>query len=509
MKNTLIKKQKITKCFAIAAIALISISSNAQKLDSKKINGFIEKTMESCSSLPGLGVAIVKDGKPILVKGYGYSNFSKSEKVKDYTSFYIASTTKSFTGLLALILESEGKINLDKSLTNYKPFKNLKNNAIFENITIRELLNHTSGIENGYITWREAYTGDKSLETLTMLLEEKTTVRTEGKTFSYDNLGYNIFTLLLKAEYGLDWQVLLKEKIFTPLQMDKTSAYISDAYKSKWKLAIPYKFAYNDSVKYVEEIIKTDNMMHSAGGMISSVKDAGNWLSFFQNKGKFNGKQVVSEKIIENALFATAKTDRERELIKDTGYGIGWRSATYKGNQIEYHTGGYPGSYSKVAMMRQNNLGIAVFANESLLGERIAFLIEEFIYDYYLEGAQFDEQVYYKKLDKLVSEIPAMQSGFANHVKKNNERPWKLSLEKKLYCGTFFNSFAGTIKIEQNSNGLIVKMGDISTIATAFKDENTIRVQFANNGSVLSFKINNNQVVSLSFEDDIFEKVQL
>lgn len=507
MYNTFKKNLAILRCAVVTLFLISHFTASGQKKEFKQINTFIEKAMESFPLLPGLGVAIVKDGKPILVKGYGYANFKKLEKVNENTSFYIASTTKSFTGLLALILESEGKISLDVPLTNYKPFNNLKNKEAFQNITIRELLNHTSGIENGYITWREAYTGDKSVETLTMLLEEKTTIRKEGKTFSYDNLGYNLFTLLVKAEYGLDWQTLLKEKIFIPLHMNHTSAYISDANKSNWKLAIPYKFAYNDSMKYTEEIIKTDNMMQSAGGMICSVKDAGNWLSFFQNKGKFNGKQLVSEKIIENALFATAKTERERGLIKDNGYGVGWQSATYKGNQIEYHTGGFPGCYSKIAIMRHKNLGIAVFANEALLGERIAFLIEEFIYDYYLEGAQFDEQVYYKKLDKLVSEIPDMQSGFANHIKKINERPWKLSLDKKSYCGTFFNPFVGTMKIEQSSNDLILKMGDISTIASAFTKENTIRVQFGNNGSVLSFKIDNNQVVSLIFEDDVFEKI--
>lgn len=495
--------------YAFVTLLLVSsFTSSAQTKDFNKINTFIEKAMESCPLLPGLGVAIVKDGKPILVKGYGCANFKKSEKVNENTSFYIASTTKSFTGLLALLLESEGKISLDAPLTNYKPFNTLKNKDVFQNITIRELLNHTSGIENGYITWREAYTGDKSLETLTMLLEEKTTIKKEGKTFSYDNLGYNLFTLLLKAQYDLDWQNLLKEKIFIPLHMNHTSAYISDATKSNWNLAVPYKFTYDDSMKFQEEIVKTDNMMQSAGGLITSAKDAGNWMSLFQNKGKVNGKQVISNKLLSNSLLATAKTEREKELIKDTGYGIGWYTATYKGNEIQYHTGGFPGSYSKIALMNQNNLGVAVFANEGLLGEKISFLIEEFAYDYYLEGTQFDEQIYYKKLDKLVSEIPTIQTKYSEYINKINQRPWKLSLDKKSYCGTYSNQFAGTIIIKQNNNDLIVKMGDMSTMATAFKEENTMRVQFANNGTVLTFNTEENHVISFNFQDDVFEKIQ-
>ncbi len=492
----------------MAAIIINSFSSAAQKNGTNKVYSFIEKTLELCPLVPGFGVAIVKDGKPILVKGYGYANLSKSENVNENTSFYIASTTKSFTGLLALLLESEGKIALDVPLTNYKPFKNLKNKEVFQSITIRELLNHTSGIENDYITWREAYTGDKSLETFIMLLEEKTTIRKEGKTFSYDNLGYNLFTLLLKAQYNWDWQTLLKDKIFTPLQMNHTSAYITAANQSDWSIAVPYKFAFDDSKKIQEEIVKTDNMMQSAGGMICSIQDASIWLSFFQNKGKINGKQIVGATIISNALFATARTERVKESFKDSGYGVGWRSATYKGNELKYHTGGFPGSYSKIALMPQNNLGIALFTNEGVLGEKIALLIEQFVYDFYLEGIHFDEQVYYKKLDNLLSEIPVIQSNLSDYNKKISQRPWKLSLDKKSYCGTYFNRFAGTIKIEQDANELLAKMGDVTAVATAFKDENTMRVQFANKGSVLTFKTENNQVVSLNFQDDVFEKIE-
>src|SRR5690606_23722597 len=123
----------------------------------------------------------------------------------------------SYTGLLALILEEEGLIDLDAPLTAYKPFKEFKNKELFQDVSIRKLLNHTSGLDNGYITYRDAYTGDKPLETMVMLLEEKTERRKEGQTYSYDNLGYNIFDILLKSEFGKDWRDLLQEKVFAPL----------------------------------------------------------------------------------------------------------------------------------------------------------------------------------------------------------------------------------------------------------------------------------------------------
>lgn len=477
----------------------------AQAPEGKTFDAFITKTMAAVPALPGISVAIVKDGKPVLVQGYGYADQQKNQRATAETAFYIASATKSFTGLLSLMLEAEGKIGLDKPLTTYKPFKNLKNKEVFQNITIRELLNHTSGIENSYITFREAYTGDKPLETLTMLLEEKTTVREQGKTYSYDNLGYNIFGILLKAEFGWNWQDLLQQKIFSPLSMRHTSAYMSVAEKNKWSVAWPYRPS-GDGTIVKGDLVKRDNMMQAAGGLICSANDAAEWLALYQNKGKRNGKQLIAASLLEESTRATAGSNRRVGPIQDEGYGVGWFLANYKGHKLYYHNGGYPGFFSRIVQMPQHQVGIAIFANESMTGDLVSELILSFVLDYYQDKSAFDLKKYDDQTDSLVLRVSDAQARIKQQYESLSQRPWKLTLPKKAFCGTYFNQYIGKVTIEEQQDELIVKMGELTIKATPYTQDNSIRIQIGNTGSVMTFKTEDNRVVAMQYRSDSFEK---
>ena len=100
----------------------------------------------------------------------------------------------------------------------------LKTKLVFEGISLRELLSHSSGITNGYLVWRNAVSGQYEHQQLIEILENQTGSLDNNKAFKYDNLGYNIFALILQEEFGLNWKNLLKEKIFQPLEMERTSA---------------------------------------------------------------------------------------------------------------------------------------------------------------------------------------------------------------------------------------------------------------------------------------------
>jgi CubicO group peptidase (beta-lactamase class C family) len=487
------------------ALVMWTISSSAQN-ESKLFDEFIQKALKSTPMVPGIGIAVVKDGKTILAKGYGYADPDNGVKATAETSYYIASITKSFTGMLALMLADEGRIDLDVPLTTYKPFKNLKNKDVFENITIRELLNHTSGIENGYIVFREAYTGDKSLEILTMLLEEKTELRKDGKTYKYDNLGYNIFAILLEAEFGWKWQDLLQQRIFSPFGMKNTSAYISKAAKEKWSLAWPYN-GYLSSKPERENLMKNDAMMQSAGGMILSATDAANWMKAYINNGKLNGKQVVKPALIQASLFPTVSYSREGDIFNDEGYGVGWISAKFKDKKINYHFGGFTGFFSHISIMPEKNVGIAVFCNETAFGKNIANLIASFIYDYYLGNVDsaddYDEQI--QALEKRILEA---QAGIKKHFDDLSKREWKLELPKSAYQGTYTNRHVGTMVIAERSDELHISMGPMKAIATPYTKDNSIRVEFAGSGSVLLFDVKDGKVINMNYDGDIFERIE-
>jgi CubicO group peptidase (beta-lactamase class C family) len=477
-----------------------------EKDNSQALDLFLQKVHLTMQGLPAFSVCVVKNGELDYSKAFGYANVSAKEKNTTNTAFYIASLTKSYTSLLALILEDEGKIKLDDAITKYKPFKTLKNKELYEKISIRELLNHTHGLQNDYITWREAYSGDKSLETSILLLEEKTSKRKEGKVFKYDNLGYNLFAILLKAEFDSDWQVLLQQKVFDKLCTTATSAYMSDVSKKKISLAIPYKFVIDSPIVFQHEIMKTDNMMQAAGGMISSIEDAAKFIAMYQNDGKIKNKKVFDAKLLRRGLESSAEISKKSGNLTIEGYCNGWYAAKYKNQEIRFHAGGFSGAYVKILFLPNKNIGYAFYGNESILAEKVCNLVEEFILDFYLNDGSFDATMYYDKLAELNSELPSVQLAYKKQLDKINSRPWQLSLLKREYTGEFYNKYLGTIIVKTEGSSIIVSMGDLKANATAFTEENSIRVQFANSGEIIKFNIVDNKVVSLDFQDERFER---
>ncbi|MEQ9466097.1 MAG: serine hydrolase [Ekhidna sp.] len=492
--------KRILTLFVLAAFFIKPISAQEKKL----FDDFIEKAMEAAPMVPSIGIAVVKDGKVAYLSAYGDADPEMGLKATPETAYYIASITKSFTGLLGQMLADEGVINLDAPLTTYKPFSKVKNRELFEELTIRHLLNHTSGLENGYIVFREAYTGDKSKEILTMLLEEKTEKGKVGE-YEYSNLGYNLFALLLEAEFGWKWQDLLQEKIFGPLNMEHTSAYVSKSDREKWSMAWPY-VGYRSNTPERSYLMKNDAMMQSAGGLLCSPKDAANWMMAFLNGGKLDGEQVIPKSQIEAVLKPSATYDREGDIFKDRGYGLGWVNAEFGGERINYHFGGYNGFFSHISIMPEKNIGIAVFANEPAFGDNVSNLIASYIYDYYL-GNVDDVNDYDERIEALKKRITDVQTSINAHYEKINAREWQLELPKSEYAGTYENKYLGTVKIEEKNGDLHVTMGPLKTVATPFTDKNSIRIEFAGSGNVCSFNVKKNKVVNMNYDGDVFERV--
>src|SRR6185503_8576499 len=148
-----------------------------------------------------------------------------------------ASSTKSFTALAATMLDQEGKIKLSDPVTKYTPGIRFKN-EIPDKITVRDLLTHTSGLRNGALVNRLAFTGQIDQREIDRVFAEGTAVNeaSVGK-YAYTNLGYNIYGLALHYQLNKKWQDLLHERIFDPAGLAHTTAYASKARAKKYQIA--------------------------------------------------------------------------------------------------------------------------------------------------------------------------------------------------------------------------------------------------------------------------------
>src|SRR5688500_8473746 len=189
---------------------------------------------------PGMSVAVVRDTQVIYAKGFGWADVEARRPVTPQTIFYNASTTKSFTGLAAVLLDEQGRLDLDAPLSRYLPTARLQSPLNPDSITLRSLLSHTHGIDNdGPIIFRTAFSGEQTNDQLVTLLAAHPPAKT-GRDYVYGNVGYNIAALAMDAILGESWRDVLQRLIFQPLGMTSTSAYVSRA--SRERLAQPYRW---------------------------------------------------------------------------------------------------------------------------------------------------------------------------------------------------------------------------------------------------------------------------
>tara|TARA_R110000796_G_scaffold252571_1_gene388009 strand:+ start:55498 stop:56994 length:1497 start_codon:yes stop_codon:yes gene_type:complete len=495
-----------TKQYIILLITLFTTISNAQKTKEETIDLFITNTLSKFKEIPGLAITIVKNNEPYFTKAYGYTDLENNIKSTTTSPFYIASVTKSFVGLLSAQLEQDGILDLNKSITAYAPIKNFKDNSIFKDVTITDLLSHTSGISNNLLTWRYASIGYYTKGEMINILEEKTVSLKNNKSYRYDNFGYNVLDLILSEEFSLNWKDLLQEKIFNPLKMTHTSGYLSQAEKKKWNIAQPYT---SINFKGKPELVltkKNDQTYQAAGGILMSINDAQKWLLMNMTEGIMNNKQLISKNAISKTHSSIASTESKGTIFDDKSYGLGWTNATFHNHNVLYHFGGFDGYFSHVSFLPEANIGVAIFANESQFGDNVSNLIASFIYDLLL-GNINEENEYNDETAKVTAKINAIQKSYEDDRLNRADRKWTLIHDFENYSGDYENKYSGILHIEPFENTLKANIGISSAIATPSYKDDSIRIEFRNNqGSDILFISNNEGTFAAVFGGNVYLK---
>jgi CubicO group peptidase (beta-lactamase class C family) len=512
------------KAIVISLVALLLNSANpvvfAQTLPPASEKDFsaaydaqILKTMATFPDLPGIAIVVIKDDRPIFVHAYGMADREAGIKADTDTLFYTGSSTKSFTALAAAMLDQEGKIKLSDPVTKYTPGIRFKN-EIPDKITIRDLLTHTSGLRNGALVNRLAFTGQIDQSELDHVLAQGTTFNDAnfGK-YNYTNLGYNIYGLALHYHLHKKWQDLLQERIFTPAGLKHTTAYVSKARARKEKIAAPYVIdtdAVNAGKMVRSGLEKTDENMQSAGGIFMSISDLGRWLNLNMNGGKLDGKQVVPADLIRIAHTGyTTSTRNEPPFSGDGEYGLGWQIGKYRNEKVIYHHGGYPGYRSHVSFMPDKKIAVGVMVNNDALGGRLADMLAAYAYDWWLRTENLEAD-YARQLQETLKVYESRTQGIAAEAAQRAKREWQLTKPFTDYSGKYKNDLLGTIEIVAKEKALDVRMGNLSTVATPYTQPDTIRVvmQPGGNGDVIGFvKDADGKVASLNYGGFTFTKV--
>jgi CubicO group peptidase (beta-lactamase class C family) len=333
-----------TKTLILIPLLISSIISCTEKANLEEKIDLIFAEFENGPS-PGVSVAVIESGEMVYEKAFGFEDLEKRLEIEPKTNFRLASITKQFTALSILILEKEGLLSLDDSLTKHFPeFPQYANN-----ITIKNILQHTSGLLDYEDFVNENDTVQVTDENvLEILINQDSTYFKPGSEHRYSNSGYAVLSLLVKRLSGLTFPNFLSEKIFKPLKMNTTIAFVNGVN------SIPNRsFGY---AKTDSGFVYSDQSLTSAvlgdGGIYSSSLDLRKW-----------DKEVDSATLIPKEKFSKSFEKGIDAKGESFDYGFGWRLDPYKNFRRIYHTGSTCGFSNIYMKLPEQNLTIIVLMN--------------------------------------------------------------------------------------------------------------------------------------------------
>lgn len=350
------------KAILVTSLAGLAMSSVAIAQDVNTATERLDAYLDRFSGLvePGFAVLVVTPEDVLMNRVEGVRRTSTRAPLSAETPMYIASQTKAYMGLVAAALDERGILPLDTPLDTHWPDINWPENMDAADYTLRDLLTHEVPFENGAITFLEAYVMRVEPSDYPGLIEAHSEPRDPG--FRYDNLGYNVYGAILENVTGRSWQNWLDEIVFDPLGMDRTSARTSDFSLDEQSWSHIWQ---GEDLGWYEVRPKTDGMMQSAGGLVTSPGDMITWLQL-QLRGEAPEAGLTAS-MLATARTAYAETNqqdgRNSYEMSCSGYSLGWNICEFQGFEIHIHGGGYTGARTVMAFSPEAGVGIAAFGN--------------------------------------------------------------------------------------------------------------------------------------------------
>lgn len=339
---------------AVAALSLLLVGSHA---NAQSVNEIVNRQLTQ-RHIPGMSIAVVKDGKVVTAKGYGVANVELDVPATENTVYQLASITKQFTATAIMMLVQEGKLGLDDKISSKLP--DLP--AAWSEVTIRQLLTHTSGIKDyaGTDGAERHPSEDMTQAAILNLVATAPLNFPSGSKYNYSNTGYFLLGMLIEKLSGKSYGEFLNERIFQPLGMSATR--FNDAKVVIKHRATGYTFQKNvlQNASFV-----SPSKPFSAGGLVSNIADMIKW------DAALNGEKLLPRATLESMWVPTKLTGGT-----DSDYGFGWGIQKKNGHRILAHNGGIDGFGTTIVRLPEDKLTVIVLANsDGARTDRIAMEI--------------------------------------------------------------------------------------------------------------------------------------
>lgn len=421
----------------------------------------LAETMRLDWQVPGLAVAVIRDGRLLLAKGYGVRELGGADAVGADTLFAAASTTKAMTAAAIGMLIDEGKLAWDDPVRKHVPELDLDDATLADELTVRDLLTHHTGLPATDYLWYATDLEWPGILGKLALVERRATTRGH---FEYHNVMYGLAGDLVGRVSGRPWAEFVRTRIFAPLGMSRTVPLGSEVL-SRGNFVTPH--SREDGPLSTWETLEVVDPIPAAGSVWTSANDMAKWISFLldpaSGKATDGAPLLAPETIAElfrpqvviqpGAFYPTA----EKTQPHWTTYGLGWFQQDYRGLKLDFHTGSIDGLVAIVGLVRDERFGVAVFGNLDHAELRHALMFSAI--DLFVRGgldrdwngelrALYDEQR--QKTEQTRAELEA---------RRVPEAPPAHPLDA--YAGRYADPLYGEIEITADGDELAVALGPL------------------------------------------------
>lgn len=497
-------------CIVLLLAAVTAADAQTRGADARTIARLVDSLASRAIAdrlAPALGVAITMDGRTIYSRSLGMADATAGIPADDHTLWYIASTSKSFTGFAISLLADQGMLRLDAPIMSLLPGVAWNPEVHADSLTLANFLSHTHHINDNAVVTSAAFTGaipENKWPSLIALAGRQPT-----NDLIYSNFGYNVAAMVIDRLRPEGWRAFLDRNVFRPAGMSEAFSRVSGV--PSRRIARPHGIDAHGRY-YTEPFFKTDRTMNSAGGHIATLHDLARWTIVQMDSGRIDGKQVFPARAVALSHRLIAKQTREASkrfaYFDREGWGAGWDLGSYNGEPMVSRFGSYGNTRSHLSFLPARRIGAVVMSTggPSALTDVIA------AYAYDLEsGRSYAKDSADARLAALKQRVDGAGRARATQdsIRAARQRQ-PLTHPLASFAGTYEAPGYGRIVLAERGGKLDYRWGDLygpADIFDASKDQ--LRIEIVGSGNVVAFSFpQTGPASSVSLQGVMFTRVR-
>lgn len=377
----------IRRCTPLVLTALLAVPGLAEaQAPFAGFDRYVRDAMETWD-VPGMAVSIVRGDSIVFARGYGVRTIGTNDAVNERTLFAIGSSSKAFTAATVGMLVDDKLLAWDDPVMRRLPGFEMFDPYAAQEMTIRDLLSHRSGLARGDLLWYGSDLGRDEIVRRIRFLEPSWSFRS---MFGYQNLMYLAAGQVVARLTGSGWDDVVRERIFSPLHMSASSTSV-EALAGRDNVATPHA-EIDDTVRAIAW--RNIDNVGPAGSINSNVIDMAQWIRLHLGEGEYEGRRILSSAVV-------AEMQKPNTIVPQSGvwqrlfpeanfttYGMGWFLQDHRGEKLVQHGGNIDGMSALVAMIPDEDVGLVILTNMN--GSMLPTALMYRIFDAYLGAPEKD-----------------------------------------------------------------------------------------------------------------------